>query len=191
MTKKEIDKAEKETLAKCGYSSTSNNVFSSKLLRGIFRIGMLVIFYKIFGIYWDEDATPFLTEKISAVLGSDFGSFMAATLVAVANIFILYTMFKGVYQIATFNQYHEVYEGKLTAWQKAHATSIDQGSNIDKVYGYRNSKMGWMSPDKAAELYISTSKLGGFAGNKGAEGYINSKLGGMSPDKGLDYLRGK
>ena len=63
-------------------------------------------------------------------------------------------------------------------------------SNIEKVYGYKNSILAVITPENEADLWIITSKLGSQV-NKNVEGYINSKLGGMTPEKGLDYLSGK
>ena len=174
------------------------NYHRNKLLGGLLRIGFVIFFLNKFSIHWNEQASPFLKEKISAVIGEETGNFLALSLVAIGHIILLVMFIKGVYKVLTFNQYVDVFEGKNLA-----GFEIDQGatmhgssktsstsSNIDKAYAYRDSKMAYMTPEKASELYIKTSKLGG-SSNKQVDGYINSKLGGMTPEKGLDYLKGK
>ena len=152
----------------------------------------------IFGIHWNEKATPFLKGVMSYIVGDETGKFIALLLVAIGHVFLLIMLIKGVYQILTFNQYIDVYEGKnllgveVSQTHNVHgvAYSNSSSSNVDKVYGYRNSKMTGMTPDKAAKLYIQTSKLGNNTTHKNVEGYINSKLGGMTPEKGLEFLKG-
>ena len=202
MTQREIDRAEKELLSKSGrkavFADESPNYHRNKLLGGVFKIACIVVFLNIFGIYLGEQASPFSKKHLSSLFGEETGNFLALALVAIGHIFMLYMMIKGIYQVLTFNQYIDVYEGKNLAGYEISQTHNIHGipysnsstSNIEKVYGYRNSKMAGMTPEKAADLYIKTSKLGGTV-NKQVEGYINSKLGGMTPEKGLDYLSGK
>jgi hypothetical protein len=173
------------------FADDNPNYHRNKLLGGIFRIAFVVAVFNIFGVHWGEKASPILRENISAVIGVENGNFVGAALVAIAYIMLVIIMVKGVYKILTFNQYIDVYEGKnLLGIEMSQKTNTER-SNIDKVYAFRDAKMTNMTRDKAADLHIKTSKLGGSASNPKVEGYINSKLSWMSPSKGLDFLKGK
>lgn len=70
--------------------------------------------------------------------------------------------------------------------------------NINRVLKYRESKMCAMSPERAADFYVSSSKMESlYSGyNNGPEtmrtlSFIESKLGGMSSDRALNYLANK
>jgi hypothetical protein len=92
---------------------------------------------------------------------------------------MLIQMIKGVYMILTFHMYIDQYEGKnLAGYEISQRSLTSSSTNIDKAYAYRDSKMAGMSPDKTADLYIRSSKLGSSSGNRHVDGYINSKLGG-------------
>lgn len=201
MTQKKIDQAEKELILKTKrkpvFADEKPNYHRNKFLGGIFKISLIVVFLNKFGIHWNEKATPFLKEFFIIIIGEQTGNFLALAIIATAHVFMLVMLIKGIYQVLTYNQYIDEYEGKNLAGYEISQTHNIHGvpysnsniSNINKVYAYRNSKMAGMTPEKAAELYINTSKLGRTS-NKQMEGYINSKLGGMTPDKGLNYLKG-
>jgi hypothetical protein len=98
----------------------------------------------------------------------------------------------GIYKIYTFNMYLDVYEAKLTPFQKRNMTdSVPNYSNIEATLKYRDELMKTMSTKQAAKFYLETNRLIGSTTNKSVLGSINSKMTSMTPNQRIDFLRGK
>jgi hypothetical protein len=107
--KKELELAAKE-LERSFHPEDRSNFRSNKLMGGIIRIAFVVIFLKCFGVHWNEQATPFLCEPISALIGEETGNFIAVTIVGTGHILLLVVLIKGVYKTLTFNRYFHEFE---------------------------------------------------------------------------------
>ena len=111
-------------------------------------------------------------------------------------IFMVYCFVSGLFRICTCNQYIPQFEDKSEGGIviKGH----NSYPNINRILRYRESKMSSMDNERAADLYISSSKLESlYTGyNNGPEtqrtlSYIESKLSSMSSDRALNYLANK
>jgi hypothetical protein len=108
------------------------------------------------------------------------------------GIWGVYWVVLGIYKIYTFNMYLDVYEAKLTPFQKRKMKdSVSSTSNIEATMRYRDAKMRTMSQEQAAEFYLSTNRIINSTTNSSTLGFINSKMTLMTPNQRIDYLRGK
>jgi hypothetical protein len=112
------------------------------------------------------------------------------------SIYMVYAAVSGTYRIFTFNQYNPVFEENTPGGVRV--KGCDSYANINRALSYRESKMCGMSPEQAAELYVSSSKIESlYTGyNNGPEtlrtlSFIESRLAGMSSDRALNYLAHK
>ena len=129
-------------------------------------------------------------------LPADLVSIICSLLFVAVGIFMTYCFVSGLYRICTFNQYIPTFEDNTPGGVPV--KGCDSYPNINRVLEYRESKLSSMSSDRAAELYVGSSKIESlYTGyNNGAEtqrtlSYIESKLCSMSSDRGLNYLANK
>ena len=121
---------------------------------------------------------------------------LSALIVLPISIFMVYAAMSGLYRTFTFHLYHPTFEDNTPGGVVV--KGCDSYDNINRVLSYRESKMCGLTPDKAADLYISSSKIeslytGYSSGPQTLStlSYIESKLCGMTPEKGLNYLANK
>ena len=165
-----------------------NNASGKKLLGGIFRVATVCLLYKFFGSDWESSVYSNLSNSSHAT-GTNVVSKLFNAAVAIWGV---YWLVLGIYKICTFNMYLDVYEAKLTPFQKRNMKdSVSSTSNIEAAMRYRDSKMRTMSQEQAAEFYLSTNRIVNSTTNKSTLGYINSKMAIMSPNQRIDFLRGK
>ena len=112
-------------------------------------------------------------------------------------VFMVYAAVSGAYRTFTFNKNLPIFDNKYGAGAIV-VRGHENYPNINSVLSYRESKMCGMSNEKAAELYIASSKVetlySGY--HNGPEtmktlSYIESKLASMGPEQGLNYLSNK
>ena len=169
-------------------SVLDNNASGKKLLGGIFRVATVCLLYKFFGSDWESSVYSNLSNSSHAT-GTNVVSKLFNAAVAIWGV---YWLILGIYKICTFNMYLDVYEAKLTPFQKRNMKdSVSSTSNIEAAMRYRDSKMRTMSQEQAAEFYLSTNRIVNSTTNKSTLGYINSKMAIMSPNQRIDFLRGK
>jgi hypothetical protein len=169
-------------------SVLDNNASGKKLLGGIFRVATVCLLYKFFGSDWESSVYSNLSNSSHAT-GTNVVSKLFNAAVAIWGV---YWLVLGIYKICTFNMYLDVYEAKLTPFQKRNMKdSVSSTSNIEAAMRYRDSKMRTMSQEQAAEFYLSTNRIVNSTTNKSTLGYINSKMAIMSPNQRIDFLRGK
>jgi len=173
-------------------SMLDDNASGKKLLGGIFRVASVCLAYTYLGPEWVADVQDSIVSTLSDDPDSANANFVAKLFAAIIAIWGLYWFFTGIYKIYTFNMYIDVYEAKLTPFQKRNMTdSVSSTSNIEDTLRYRDSKMRTMTQEQAAEFYLSTNRIVNSTTNKSVLGYINSKMTMMSPNKRIDFLRGK
>lgn len=121
---------------------------------------------------------------------------LAALICLPLSIFMVYAFISGLYRICTFNIINPVFDNVPKGG--VIVKGCDSYSEINRILSYRESKMASMSPERAAELYISSSKIDslytGYSNGpetQRALSFMESKLCGMSPERGLDYLCNK
>lgn len=169
-------------------SVLDNNASRKKLLGGIFRVATVCLLYKFFGSDWESSVYSNLSNSSHAT-GVNVVSKLFNAGVAIWGV---YWLVLGIYKICTFNMHLDVYEAKLTPFQKRNMKdSVSSTSNIEDAMRYRDSKMRTMSQEQAAEFYLSTNRIVNSTTNKSTLGYINSKMAMMSPNQRIDFLRGK
>ena len=106
---------------------------------------------------------------------------------------------KGVYFIFTCNlpEADGIF-GKTRIGEFWDALSENKGNSeekhIERIKGYRDSKLGMMGNEEAAKEYKKTAWIDGVTsgGGKNTErtkGYVNSKLGNMSNEGGYEWLK--
>ncbi len=112
------------------------------------------------------------------------------------SIYMVYAAVSGTYRICTFNLYNPVFEENNQGGVRV--KGCDSYKNINRVLAYLESTMCGMSPERAADLYISSSKIESlYTGyNNGPEtlrtlSFIESRLSGISSDRALNYLANK
>jgi hypothetical protein len=169
-------------------SIIDDNASGKKLLGGIFRVTTVCLLYKYFGSDWEN----FVYSNLRTNTDSAGVSFLYKLLNAAVSIWGVYWFVLGIYKIYTFNMYLDVYEAKLTPFQKRNMKdSVSSTSNIEEALRYRDSKMRTMTQEKAAEFYMSTNRIINSTTNSSTLGYINSKMAMMSPEQRINYLSGK
>jgi hypothetical protein len=182
-----------KVVEKQGFSLGYN---AKKLISGLVMIAIVIGVFGYFGIYWGEKAEKSTIPALESVFDKENAIFFSSILISAGYIALFVLFVKGLYRVMTFHMYNDIFEGKnlsgreLSAGRQALA-STSNTSAIDNAYGYRNALMNNMTPDKAAEFYMETSKLNNSPISDSTKGYINSKLGMMSPDKAINFLRGK
>jgi hypothetical protein len=123
---------------------------------------------------------------------STFANLVSTLFNAGVGIWGVYWFVLGIYKIYTFNMYLDVYEAKMTPFQKRKMKdSVSSTSNIEATMRYRDAKMRTMSQEQAAEFYLSTNRIINSTTNSSTLGFINSKMTLMTPNQRIDYLRGK
>jgi len=175
---------------------TNNYLGAKKLISGLIMLGLSILMHNTVGYNGDIDVDKWSQGYLVPLIGKDSGLFFSATLGAICAISIAVFFIKGLFRIITFNQFIECIEGKNTSGCELSAAQQAQfsksgTSNIDEAYAYRNFKAGYMTPDKAAEFYMETSRLNNSMADSDTIGYVNSKMGMMSPDQKIDFLQGK
>jgi hypothetical protein len=142
------------------------------------------------------DIENFSSKSILSVLPSDLASIIASIVSIIIAVAMLYMFISGLYRICTFNIYNPVFEDYTPGGIPV--KGCDSYPEINRVLSYRESKMAGMSSERAAELYISSSKIEslytGYSNGPETQrtlSFIESKLSGMSPDRGLNYLANK
>lgn len=169
-------------------SMLDNNASGKKLLGGIFRVATVCLLYKYFGSDWENS----IYSNLSNSSHSAGTNVISKLFNAGVGIWGVYWIVLGIYKIGTFNMYLDVYEAKLTPYQKRKMKdSVSGTSNIEAAMRYRDSKMRTMSQEKAAEFYLSTNRIVNSTTNSSTLGFINSKMAIMSPNQRIDFLRGK
>ena len=173
-------------------SMLDNNASGKKLLGGIFRITSVCLFYTYLGPDWVSDVKESIVSTLSDDPDSAGANLVAKLFAAGIGLWCLYWFVLGLYKTYTFNMYLDVYEAKLTPFQKSHMTDSEPStSNIEAALRYRDAKMRTMTTDKAAEFYLDTNRVLNPTTNKSVVGYINSKMTMMSSEQRINYLRGK
>ena len=172
------------------------NSSAKKLISGLILLGLAIFMHNTIGYNGDTDLTKWLQGYLIPFFGKDSGSFFSVTLDAICHIFMAIFFVKGVFRIVTFNQFIESFEGENTSGCEFSAAqqaefSRTNTSAIGEAYAYRNAKAKYMTPDKAAEFYIETSKFANSMADNGTIEYINSKMGMMTPDQKISFLQGK
>jgi hypothetical protein len=169
-------------------SMIDDNASGKKLLGGIFRVATVCLLYKYFGSDWENSVYSNLSNSSHAT-GTNVISKLFNAGIAIWGV---YWLVLGIYKICTFNMYLDVYEAKLTPFQKRNMKdSVSSTSNIEAAMRYRDVKMKTMTQEQAAEFYLSTNKIVNSTTNKSVLGYINSKMTMMTPNQRIDFLRGK
>ncbi len=164
------------------------NASGKKLLGGIFRVATVCLLYKYFGSDWENS----IYSNLSNSSYSTGTNVVSKLFNAGVGIWGVYWLVLGIYKIGTFNMYLDVYEAKLTPYQKRKMKdSVSSTSNIEDTLRYRDAKMRTMSQEKAAEFYLSTNRIINSTTSNSTLGYINSKMAMMSPNQRVDFLRGK
>jgi hypothetical protein len=165
-----------------------NNKSGKKLLGGIFRVATVCLLYKYFGSYWENS----IYSNLSNSSDSTVVSLVSKLFNAAVGLWGVYWFVLGLYKIYTFNMYLDVYEAKLTPYQKSHMTDSEPStSNIEATLKYRDELMKTMTSKQAAKFYLETNSMLGSTTNKSVLGYINSKMTLMTPNQRIDFLRGK
>lgn len=173
-------------------SMLDSGASARKLLGGIFRITSVCLFYTYLGPEWVSDVKESIVSTLSDDPDSAGANFVAKLFAAGIGLWCLYWFVLGIYKTYTFNMYLDVYEAKLTPFQKQNMTDSEPStSNIQDALRYRDAKMRTMTTEKAAEFYLETNRVLNSTTNKSVIGYINSKMTFMSPDRRIDFLRGK
>ena len=169
-------------------SMLDDNASAKKLLGGIFRVATVCLLYKYFGSYWEDSFYSNLSKNSDSE-----GSVLFSKLFnAAVGLWGVYWVVLGLYKIYTFNMYIDVYETKLTPYQKSHMKDSEPStSNIEAALRYRDAKMKTMTQEQAADFYLSTNRIVNSTTNKSVLGYINSKMTLMTPNQRVDFLRGK
>ncbi len=167
-----------------------------KLLIGLTLLGIFAIFNIYVGVDGLVDLRNSIKSTLLSYMSENLSIMLSALIVLPISIFMVYAAMSGLYRTFTFHLYHPTFEDNTPGGVVV--KGCDSYSNINRVLSYRESKMCGMSSDKAADLYISSSKIESlYTGyNNGPEtqrtlSYIESKLCGMSNDRGLDYLANK
>jgi hypothetical protein len=169
-------------------SMLDDNASGKKLLGGIFRVTSVCLLYKYFGSDWEDS----IYSNLSNSSDSTFANLVSTLFNAGVGIWGVYWVVLGIYKIYTFNMYLDVYEAKLTPFQKRNMKdSVSSTSNIEATMRYRDAKMRTMSQEKAAEFYLSTNRIVNSTTNSSTLGFINSKMAMMSSEQRINYLRGK
>ena len=169
-------------------SMLDSNKSGKKLLGGIFRVATVCLLYKYFGSYWENS----FYSNLSKHSDSSGATLVSKLFNAAVGLWGVYWFVLGLYKIYTFNMYLDVYEAKLTPFQKRNMTDSEQStSNIEATLKYRDELMKTMTTKQAAKFYLETNSMIGSTTNKSVLGYINSKMTLMTPNQRIDYLRGK
>lgn len=168
----------------------------SRFMKGFLRfIGFFaVVFFlhaKLNLGHMQHQLSVYMTDN----LGRDLGNILLIAFYLVLLYAFFYFPIAGVYYMATWEIPLPMYESGSNG--KA-VSAYDNSSypNINRVMKYRESKMGMMSNDKAAQYFIKTSKLDNLYSSKGENtkrtlDYIEGRLGMMSNDKAIDFISGK
>lgn len=168
----------------------------NKLLKGI---ALLVGFYVLYHFLGANNLSNYrvkMEKGLIESLGKDLSSIVSNIAMVLTGIFMVYSFVSGLYRICTFSVYVREFEDKTPGGVvvKGHTSY----NNINRILSYRESKMCGMSGERAADLYIATSKIDTlYTGyNSGPEtqrtlSFIESKLSGMSGERGLNYLSNK
>ena len=163
----------------------------------------IILFASFYGIYnWTGGANGLdkVKNHLSTVtfdmFPKDLSEIMASLCIIGIGLLAVYCFVSGLYRICTFNIYNPVYEDYTPGGVPV--KGCDSYPNINRILSYRESKMAGMSPEHAAELYISSAKLEslytGYSNGPETQrtlSFIESKLSGMSPERGLNYLANK
>ena len=169
-------------------SMLDDNASGKKLLGGIFRVATVCLLYKYFGSYWEDSFYSNLSKNSDSTVATSVSKLFNAAV----GLWGVYWFVLGIYKIYTFNMYIDVYEAKLTPYQKSHMKDSEPStSNIEAALRYRDAKMKTMTQEQAADFYLSTNGIINSTTNKSTLGYINSKMTLMTPNQRVDYLRGK
>ena len=167
-----------------------------KLVIGVILLSSFAILYNYFGANGLSDVCYKLEITLSKYMMKDLAVMLSALICLPLAIFMVYAPVSGTYRVCTFNQYIPTFEDNTPGGTPVRG--CDSYPNINRVLNYRESKLTSMSPDRAAEFYIGSSKIESlYTGyNNGPEtqrilSYIESKLSGMSSDRGLNYLANK
>lgn len=165
-------------------------------------IGLLLLtaFFTLFHVLDGADGLVAIKKSVQGFfreyMPEDLADLLGILVCLPLPIFMVYAAVSGAYRTFTFYHYNPVFEdhtpgGVLVKGHEAYP-------NINRVLSYRESKLAGMSNERAAELYINSSKIETlYTGyNNGPEtqrtlSYIESKLSGMSSDRGLNYLSNK
>ena len=169
-------------------SMLDDNASAKKLLGGIFRVATVCLLYKYFGSYWEDSFYSNLSKNSDSTVATSVSKLFNAAV----GLWGVYWFVLGIYKIYTFNMYIDVYEAKLTPFQKQNMTDSEPStSNIEATLRYRDAKMKTMTQEQAADFYLSTNGIVNSTTNKSVLGYINSKMTLMTPNQRVDFLRGK
>lgn len=175
-----------------------NDIFTPrparKLITGILMVSAAIFIYKMVGGKGNEPIDTWAQGYLVPLLGRENGLFFSALLNGSVSILAFVFFIKGLYRIYTFNQVIDAYDiGNIAGYEVSQnrGTTNSDTNNIDSAYAYRNAKAQFMTPDKAAEFYMETSRLSNSNMDKSTRDYVNSKMGMMSSEGKLNFLRGK
>jgi len=168
-----------------------------KLVTGVILFVSFFVLYNYIG--GTDGLSAFerhLKDETFSFMSKGLASISACLIIFLIGILMLYCVASGLYRICTFNIYNPVFEDKFAGGTVVKGS--DLYPNINRVLKYRESKMCGMSSERAADLYVSSSKIESlYSGyNNGPEtmrtlSFIESKLSGMSSDRALNYLANK
>jgi hypothetical protein len=97
-----------------------NSASGRKLLGGLFRLVSVILFYVYLGPDWVEDVQDAIVSFLSDDPDSAGANLVAKLFAAVIALWAIYWFGLGIYKIYTFNMYLDVFESKLTPFQKRH-----------------------------------------------------------------------
>ena len=168
-----------------------------KLILGIFLLSSFFFLNEFIGGHDGLTAIEkYIRVWMLGFMDKNLATMFSALVCLPLPIYMVYAAVSGTYRICTFNIYNPVFEENTPGGVRV--KGCDSYTNINRVLSYREFKMCGMSPERAADLYISSSKIESlYTGyNNGLEtlrtlSFIESKLCGMSSERGLNYLANK
>lgn len=168
-----------------------------KLTIGILLLtAFFSLFYGLDGADGLYDMKKSVNDFLMGYVSESWAGLLSALICLPVPVFMVYAAVSGAYRVFTFYQYNPVFEehtpgGVLVKGNEAYP-------NINRVLNYRESRLSGLSNEKAAELYVNSSKIdtlySGYSNGPETQrtlSYIESKLSGMSSDRGLNYLSNK
>lgn len=164
-----------------------------KLLAGVLRVAVVVIFYNIFGIHWGYEFEKEYIPSLTASIGENGANILIKLFVMVVYVATVVVFVKGVYKIKTWNIYLDVFEGKNMSGSECSSYVQNKGksSALEQAYSYRDSKMAFMDNESKLKFFKETSVLNTNIMDSKSLSYLNSKMAFMDNESRLDVLRGK
>jgi hypothetical protein len=160
-----------------------------KLVKGIILFTAFWLIYNKIGANGLRHLQVNLENDTFSFMSKDLASIFSNLVMLILGFALFYCFVSGLYRICTFNIHNAIYDEYVPGGVpvKGH----NSFPNINKVLNFRESAMKGMSPERAAELYVASSKIENLTVGPETQrvlSYIESKLAGMSPQKGLNFL---